>query len=190
VLFALAACGAGDDIATTAQYQTALADAFPITEADAGAPADATPCAGQPEPACPTAPAGYQPQDPGIRSKAKCRGACGPDCPPSCSIGAPVSTCLEWQDAQCGWHAKTCTYQVQRCGSHLGCRVHDACYDGCAFKWTEPLRIACRRACDVGCIAKYGEATCESWMMGGKPYDSYIEYTSAPTSSTYDSTCY
>lgn len=201
---ALVACSTGDDTSTTSQ-ELAHGDAMLAVLdaaggdgglADAGsrdaelAPADGPPCVGQPEPACPASPDGYRPQNPGIPGGGQCRGACGPACPPSCSIEAPVTTCLEWQDAQCGWHAKTCTYKVQKCGSHTGCRIHDSCYDNCAKKPTGLLRATCRRACDVNCLAVYGGAFCESWMTGGKPYDSYMEYTSAPTSSTYDSTCY
>ncbi len=101
-----------------------------------------------------------------------------------------MTRCLEWQDNQCGWHAKTCTYKVQKCGSHAGCRTHDSCYDSCAKLPTGILRAACRRTCDFDCLRVYGKAFCSSWMGGGKPYDSYIEYTSTPTSSTYDTTCY
>ena len=162
-----------------------VADAATPTQ-DAAIPVDAG-CAGQPEPPCPPAPPGYEPQNPGIPSGAQCRGACGPNCPATCVAGTPTTTCVEWQSADCGWHAKTCTYATLSCGSNTGCRTHDACYDTCA----RGLKgAACRRLCDVGCIRMYGVTTCRAWMKGNPPYDKWTDYAGAPTSQTYDTTCY
>lgn len=161
----------------------ALSDALVLTDASSDGPA----CAGQPEPECPAAPPGYQPENPGIPSGGVCRGACGAKCPAQCGVRPNATVCLEWQTADCQWHSKVCSYPVQSCGSHLGCRDHDACYDACAGSlWP----AACRRSCDAKCLKKWGTTKCEAWMIGGGPYDSQIEYAGTPTSTTYDTTCY
>ncbi len=164
----------------------------PTVVATCGIPADAgvptTPgCVGQPEPGCPLAPPGYTQQKPNIQSGASCRGTCGPDCPATCKPGPNTTTCLEWQTADCGWHAKVCTYPTLSCGSHAGCRTHDTCYDQCQ---PGKFGFACRRLCDKGCIVTYGLRKCRAWMKGNGPYDSWIDYAGKATSSTYDSTCY
>lgn len=170
--------GAGDAGPTDAR----AADARP---ADAGIDAG---CAAQPEPQCPMPPpGGYLPVNPGIPSRALCRGACGPDCPATCVAGPGTSTCHEWQTADCQWHAKVCNYTTRRCGSHAGCRVHDACYDACA---TRGWPAGCRRGCDVACIRRWGVRRCNAWRRGLGPFDSTIEYANPPTSYTYDSTCF
>lgn len=152
---------------------------------DAGVP-DAG-CVAQPEPACPPSPPGAEPRDPGIASGAECRGACGPDCPATCRALPAESVCLEWQTADCRWHAKVCTYPMIECGSHDGCRTHDACYDACA---TAFWPAACRRACDLACVNDHGADDCNSWRQGQGPYDSWLAFADVPSSYTYDSTCY
>jgi hypothetical protein len=47
-------------------------------------------------------------KEPDGPSGAKCRDACGPDCPGTCEVEFP---------------------NAFRCGTHAGCRTHDACYD-------------------------------------------------------------
>jgi hypothetical protein len=165
--------------------------AAPDAGADAtgvdAANADAGACAAQAEPACPAAPPGFLPQNPGIASGSQCRGACGANCPATCRPVTSPTVCLEWQTADCLWHAKVCTYPAQECGSHLGCRVHDSCYDGCA---TARFPAACRRSCDLACVRTHGARQCRAWMNGNPPYDSWLQYAGTPTSYTYDSTCY
>lgn len=160
----------------------APADAIVLTDA----PPDSG-CVAQPEPNCPATLPGYSQETPPILSGGVCRGACGPKCPAQCGIRPNATQCFEWQTGDCQWHSKVCSYPVQSCGSHMGCRDHDACYDGCAWA-TWPA--ACRRTCDIGCLKKWGKMKCESWMMGGGPYDKQIEYTGRPTSTTYNTTCY
>lgn len=191
--------GSGSDAPPDAAPD-APADAAPDAPADAAAdagtdapvdaPADApvdAGCVAQDEPECPDAPDGMEPVDPGIASGSLCRGACGPDCPTTCRSGTPVTECLEWQTADCRWHAKVCTYPVRECGSHAGCRDHDDCYDDCA---TALFPFGCRRICDKKCSDDYDAGTCLGWANGNGPYDSWISYAGEPTSYSYDSTCY
>lgn len=129
-----------------------------------------------------------EPQDPGIASGSTCRGACGANCPPTCREGPDASTCVEWQTADCQWHAKVCTYPVLECGTHEGCRTHDACYDDCAGA---AVPFACRLGCDRACVTKHGFENCTSWAQGKPPYDEqWLSFAGTPTSYTYDSTCY
>jgi hypothetical protein len=150
-------------------------------------PLDTDECEAQPEPACPAAPPGYLPQNPLIASGSLCRGACGANCPATCVAGPAATTCVEWRTRDCQWHAKTCSYPTQSCGSHLGCRVHDACYDTCV----KGLKgAACRRQCDIGCLRTHGLKKCKAWMRGNGPYDSWLDYAGTPTSTVADTTCY
>ena len=187
--FAGSGSGSGSSIDASPDSSTdARADAN--SDASTDAAADATPdagCTAQPEPACPPAPPGMEPQNPMIASGSQCRGACGANCPSTCRNGTPASTCLEWQTADCRWHAKVCEYPVLECGSHAGCREHDACYDTCA---TDPDPPACRGRCDADCTNTYGYAQCIGWALGNGPYDSWLSFAGTPTSYTYDSTCY
>jgi len=98
-----------------------------------------------------------------------------------------VTICHEWQTADCRWHAKVCTYDVIECGSHAGCRTHDACYDACVGSF---FPAGCRRRCDLDCVVLHGADRCAAWMNGDPPYDSWLPYASAPAVSSYDSTCY
>ena len=145
-------------------------------------------CVGQAEPQCPLAPPGTRPQNPGIPSGGQCRGACGKGCPASCRPGPTQSTCVEWQDAACQWHQKTCTYPTIECGTAQGCEDHDNCYDRCARGWRG---IRCRRRCDAACVTRWGAVTCNKWRRGREPYDSWLQFSGAATSGpVYDTTCY
>ena len=169
---------------TTTTETTEVAVPAPL---DAGVLPDAG--CGQPEPQCPLAPPGTRPQNPGIPSGGQCRGACGKACPPTCRPGPTESTCVEWQDASCGWHQKTCTYPTIECGTAEGCEDHDNCYDKCARGWRG---IACRRLCDGACVKKWGALTCNKWRQGLGPYDDiWLKFAGAGTSGpVYDTTCY
>ena len=169
--------------ADTSYSDGSLTDAAPAD----GQPQDAG-CAAQREPPCPQPPPGdYLPQNPGIPGGGQCRGACGKGCPATCRAGTPTTACLEWQTADCQWHAKVCTYPVLECGSAVGCRTHDSCYDQCALALVPSL---CRRTCDVSCIRRYGVTQCNEWRKGKGPYDVWLQYTGRPTTYTYDSTRY
>ncbi|MBK9036604.1 MAG: hypothetical protein IPL61_36035 [Myxococcales bacterium] len=130
---------------------------------------------------------GVEPVNPHNAVGSQCRGTCGADCAGTCRSLPTVTQCHEWQTADCGWHAKVCTYAMRECGSAEGCRVHDACYDACA---AGDAGAACRSDCDDDCIAEHGLFQCGRWAFGYGPFDRWIQYGDAPTSYTYDSTCY
>ena len=85
--------------------------------------------------------------DPGLSSGAKCRGACGMDCPDHrCE---PVDDAIiVIQDPR-----GICTYKhVLECSSHAGCKAHDACYDVCTeSKGETSLSGPCHSACNSEC---------------------------------------
>jgi hypothetical protein len=121
---------------------------------------------------CPNSPPGVAPWDPGIPSGSLCRGACGGDCPSTCRDLPDISICVSD-----GEHDFVCKYGVIECGSHQGCREHDACYDDCA---TAPRPALCRRGCDLACISNYGIGDCNNWRIGGDPYDSWLKFSYPP----------
>jgi len=117
-----------------------------------------------------------EPVNPGIASGALCRGACGGDCPSSCTAAPPIMACVD--DAALCEHID-CTSTGVTCGSHEGCRIHDDCYDACAVAGRG---FGCRRECDLACLNTYG-LPCGSWARGGGPYDGTITFYDPPTSS-------
>lgn len=117
-----------------------------------------------------------QPIDPGLPSGARCRGACGRDCPSSCTPAASLDVCVE--DAAACEHM-TCSYDGVVCGTHAGCRTHDACYDACAAAGASFL---CWRQCDLDCLTTYG-LPCASWARGGGPYDGTLTFYQQTSSS-------
>jgi outer membrane protein OmpA-like peptidoglycan-associated protein len=133
-------------------------------------------------PPCPSAPPGTRPRNPHIASGAECRGACGPNCPPTCTPQPTRTLCVSDPLGNC--HA-TCTYgSVIECGSHMGCRDHDACYDGCASALGETSLCpggTCHCGCDWECISRHGISNCNSWRTGGGPFDSTLTFTGPPT---------
>ena len=136
-----------------------------------------------PGPVCglaPTAPVGVVAPlltNPHIGSGGLCRGTCGPDCPPTCTAEPDVDLCLPDASGACHY---TYTYRsVQQCGSHAGCRVHDACYDRCGPN----IYDACHRSCDWECFSTHGYSQCNEWRQGNGPYDSFLTYSDAPVVS-------
>lgn len=116
---------------------------------------------------CPTPQAqGLLPVNPHISSGSLCRGACGPDCPSTCTAATVMSFSVPDSTGRC--HS-TCTYTGLRCGSHQGCREHDDCYDA-ADGWRAHLR------CDATAVGKYGMRNTNSWRTGGGPYDSFLNF--------------
>jgi len=115
-----------------------------------------------------------EPVNPGIPSGALCRGACGPDCPTTCTPAPALSVCED--DPMLCEHIE-CTFTGVTCGTHDGCRVHDACYDACAAAGAGAL---CWRQCDLDCMGTYG-TLCYNWMGGRGPYDSTVSYYNPPT---------
>lgn len=119
----------------------------------------------------------YQ-RNPGLASGALCRGTCGVDCPssPSCTDPYDLTVCEDMGDHHV-WH----TYvNYATCGTHQGCRDHDACYDyaasmpiwGFGGAMTGPMY----RACDLEAMCNYGLKNGATWAFGGGPNDGDLAY--------------
>jgi hypothetical protein len=117
-----------------------------------------------------------KPIDPGITSGSKCRGACGADCPSTCTAAPSTSVCVD-DKASC--QHQNCSYSGVICGTHAGCRTHDDCYDACAVAGEG---FACRRRCDVDCIESYG-LPCGAWARGYGPFDGSVTFYGPASSS-------
>lgn len=165
---------------------------------------------------CPSSSPNAKPIDPKILGRGMCRGACGVDCPSSaCSRAAePEVTDRCVAGPETGGESCTntyhgnCTYEIQRCLSHPGCREHDACYDLVAAvsggRWTcasrsslllfspgiaqclagglhpSTVRDSCCQ-CDNGCTNQYGTLQCFDWSQGrAGTNDGPIDFSSAP----------
>jgi hypothetical protein len=120
-------------------------------------------------------------RDPAIKSKALCRGACGPDCD-TCRREDPHRECEEAGDGSHFWWVYP---QYEVCGTHDGCRQHDACYDWCADKYNEVGKLGiilgpCHRLCDFECICNYHTPQCVGWIRGGKPHDGQMIFSDEP----------
>lgn len=121
------------------------------------------------------------PSDPLIPSESLCRGACGSNCD-TCS---PPEEKVECEDTGDGHHQWWHYPNYQVCGSHQGCRDHDACYDWCAATFGEKGMIGlifgpCHRACDFECVCNYGAKQCVGWIGGGKPHDRDMYFSEQP----------
>jgi hypothetical protein len=113
-------------------------------------------------------------EDPMIASGAKCRGVCGPDCASNCQPEPDRQVCVTNPD---GVSHSICTYKgVQNCGTHAGCRDHDACYDWCSDHGEDSLWDACHRWCDLGCRCEHGLNKCVSWARGRGPFDGRMTF--------------
>jgi hypothetical protein len=121
---------------------------------------------------CNTHPEAPHLEDPMIPSAAKCRGVCGPDCAKSCTPLPDESRCVTNRD---GVSHSLCLYRgVQTCGTHRGCRNHDACYDWCSEHGHNDIKDRCHRWCDLGCLCDYDTLTCIGWALGNGPFDGQL----------------
>jgi peptidoglycan hydrolase-like protein with peptidoglycan-binding domain len=98
----------------------------------------------------------------------QCRGACGGGCPKSCSIEVAY---------ECTGSTQLRRVEAFTCGTHQGCREHDACLDNCMQN--NPGSAECQPQCDATVMEVYGFESATSWLMGKGPYDgeSIFEYT-------------
>jgi hypothetical protein len=136
---------------------------------------------GHPKPVWPDGPLSVYPRDPHIKSGALCRGACGPDCD-TCRHEKEHRVCEETGD---GCHMWWVYPNYETCGSHGGCRNHDACYDWCVDEYNEKGKMGiilgpCHRLCDLECICNYNTPQCVGWIGGGKPHDGEMVFSEAP----------
>lgn len=116
------------------------------------------------------------PIDPGIASGSKCRGACGPDCPSTCTAAPGLEVCVD--DAASCEHQQ-CSYAGVTCGTHAGCQTHDDCYDACS---ASGAGFMCWRSCDLDCLQRYG-LVCGAWARGYGPFDGSMTFYGPPSSS-------
>ena len=98
----------------------------------------------------------------------RCRGACGGNCPKSCAIEIFY---------ECAGSSQLRRVEAFACGTHPGCREHDACLDTCLQENSESRE--CQPRCDVMAMEAYGFESSASWLLGNGPYDGEIrfEYT-------------
>lgn len=98
------------------------------------------------------------PIDPGLKSHAICRGACGVDCDPNrCRPGNDITISID---------GGTCTYRnVLICDSHQGCRDHDECFDWCEELGESSVLGYCHMVCNDRCYS-FVQETMDSWTGG------------------------
>ena len=103
--------------------------------------------------------------DPGITSGAKCRGACGQDCPPDrCELLKDASGNMQPLTVVIQNPRGICTYNnVIECPMHPGCVKHDACFDTCAEGGQNSMTDKCHMHCNVDCVQEYGFTNCVLW---------------------------
>jgi hypothetical protein len=115
------------------------------------------------------------PRNPGIPSKSLCRGACGPNCD-TCAPEDKV-VCENLEDGTTFvWIYPN--YVV--CGTHQGCRDHDACYDWCADDGETGIIGPCLRLCDFEVACTYGVKQGVGWIGGGPPHDGEMSFSDEP----------
>jgi hypothetical protein len=134
---------------------------------------------GHPKPNWPKGPLFVYPRDPGIPSKAKCRGACGYDCT-TCEHEDEHLECVDTGDGRHEWWVYP---NYECCCSHRGCRDHDACYDWCAAggeKGLLGILGPCHRMCDLQCMCAYNLPQCGGWIFGQPPYDRLMWFSDEP----------
>ncbi len=102
------------------------------------------------------------PRDPGFASKAKCRGACGPDCMTCTDVG-DLYVCEEAG----GYHGWSVYPDATHCPTHDACKEHDGCYDWCGSGGPSGLGpMVCRRFCDLECACNNPVSSCVGWIFG------------------------
>jgi hypothetical protein len=98
-----------------------------------------------------------------------CRGACGQSCP---------STCEQVVRFECSGSDSLLRVRSYSCGTHQGCRDHDACLDRCAVERAEGYD--CQTECHARAVEDWGMEWAGSWALGGGPNDPdplWFEYT-------------
>ncbi|MBS3813070.1 hypothetical protein KGY64_04520, partial [Candidatus Bipolaricaulota bacterium] len=124
-------------------------------------------------------------KDPGIPSGSKCRGACGPNCPGTCTDADDVQLLLRDPEEPGSYFLLTYS-GVKRCGTHEGCRWHDWCFDRCEEVYGESDSITgpCHAICNASAEYYGTVATTEdrgptstisayNWYKGEGPFDRY-----------------
>jgi hypothetical protein len=117
-------------------------------------------------------------KNPGIPSGAQCRGACGPDCE-TCEP-TPV---YRYVDPATGDTWEYTNYQV--CGTHAGCRQHDAAFDWAAAVHGETGPDAIYQTwhmrANIECACDYPAGNCIGWIKGLPPFDGHLCFADSAT---------
>ncbi|MGH3889430.1 MAG: hypothetical protein ACRDSZ_23195 [Pseudonocardiaceae bacterium] len=106
----------------------------------------------------------------------KCRGACGPDCPDTCkNVGSYAER----------YTVGHCSYLLEfpnalLCGTHAGCRTHDACYDAAVANGESYPYGPRHNQCNQDAVLAWGPDKTKSWMHGGDPYDDWWYFVDDP----------
>lgn len=103
--------------------------------------------------------------NPDIASGAKCRGACGQDCPPDrCELLKDADGNMQPLKVGIQEPRGICTYNnVIECPMHQGCVKHDDCFDICAQGGQNSMTDQCHMRCNVDCVREYGFTNCVRW---------------------------
>ena len=107
---------------------------------------------------------------------AKCRGACGADCPDTCKFVGTYSE--QYEAGNCGYLIEFPNALL--CGTHAGCRDHDSCFDAAVANGETELGGDRHRACNSDALLKYGPKNTKSWAQGGGPYDAWWYFADNP----------
>jgi len=106
---------------------------------------------------------------------AKCRGACGEDCPNTCkSVGTYTE---QYEVGGCGYLIEFPNALL--CGTHAGCRAHDACFDAAVASGETDIGGPRHVQCTIQAGERYGPKTL-SWARGGGPYDDWWYFVDDP----------
>ncbi len=115
-------------------------------------------------------------KEPDGPSGAKCRGACGPDCPDTCkTVGAYTE---QYEIGSCGYVIEFPNALL--CGTHAGCRSHDGCFDAAVANGETNLFGPRHNECNQDALFRWGPANTKSWVRGGGPYDEWWYFVDNP----------
>jgi len=122
------------------------------------------------------------PRNPHIASGATFRGACGAGRPDSATSLSDIQIRVT-DPVNDDKHYLLNYTRIVECGTHAGCRWHDACFDECAKNYgEEDFYETCHMYCNEQVAADmYGPEWGYSWQGGGGPYDGYFIYSDPPT---------
>lgn len=106
---------------------------------------------------------------------AKCRGACGEDCPNTCKSVGTYSE--QYEVGGCGYLIEFPNAFL--CGTNAGCRSHDACFDAAVASGETDIGGPRHVQCTMQAGERYGPKTL-SWARGGGPYDDWWYFVDDP----------
>jgi hypothetical protein len=120
-----------------------------------------------------------QPNGESIPFPTNCRGACGEGCPDTCVSLPPIT--IRVADPLNDMSHYLLTYTgVTKCGTHAGCRWHDACFDQCKLCEGDSVVGPLHDLCSAEVVDKYGPVDGGSWLLGHGPYDRYFIFSDPP----------